>query len=60
MTYNFRGMATRTHLIQVRVSTQERREIKALADARGLSMSAYLRSLAKDMLDPSKSSKPRQ
>lgn len=54
MPYNFRGMATRQHLLQIRLSTQERKELKALADAKGLSMSAYVRSCVKEKLEDKK------
>jgi len=47
-------MANRTHLLQIRLTAQEHKEIKALADAKGLSMSAYLRSVAKEKHELSK------
>lgn len=55
MAYNFRGMANRTHLLQIRVSTTERKEIKTLADAKGLTISAYMRLLAKEKIEAAKS-----
>jgi predicted DNA binding CopG/RHH family protein len=46
MSYNVSGMP-RENIIQVRMTDEELQQLKKLADARGLSMSAYLRMLMK-------------
>ena len=50
MPYNFRGMPPRQKLLQIRLSDQERKDVKALADARGLSMSSYVRTILKEKI----------
>jgi hypothetical protein len=50
---------TRETLLQIRMSKQERRELKALADAKGLSESAYTRMLIKEALERRKSANPK-
>lgn len=53
MAYNLGGMP-REIILQVRMTDAERKELKALADKQGLSMSAYVRTLVKEKLDTKK------
>jgi hypothetical protein len=59
MAYNFMGMPRET-LLQVRMSKQERKDLKALADAKGLSESAYTRMLIKEAVALNKEKRPHQ
>jgi len=44
----------REKLLQIRMSVQERKELKALADSKGLSVSAMARMLIKEAVDAKK------
>lgn len=56
MTYNFRVMPRET-LLQVRMSKQERKDLKALADSKSLSESAMARMLIKEAVERKKAAK---
>jgi predicted DNA-binding protein len=53
MPYNFIGMPRET-LLQIRMSTQERKELKALADSKGLTESAMARQAIKEAIEQQK------
>lgn len=57
MAYNLRVMPRETTL-QVRMSAKERKELKALADSKGLSESAMARMAIKEAVALSKKERP--
>jgi hypothetical protein len=54
--YNYLGMVRET-LLQIRMSAAERKELKALANSKGLSESAMIRMLIKEAAERKKAAK---